>query len=185
MRAYHKQIVENAISYIAKKYQEAFDEPINQMKMYKILSLFDFSCITQIGRPCTELNYIALKMGPVPNELYNGDESIYSTFTTKKFDVNGLVYKYYLSTIEPNMEYFSKKEIEILDGIIKNFIDNKLTTIQASELTHKTIKAWKKAWDRQNNSPMLYSDEFDDIFSKKESELTPIEEHFLIYNATL
>ena len=184
MRAYHNQIVENAVSYIAKRYYEAFNEPINQMRMYKILSLFDYACVVQIGRPCTEFTYLALQKGPVPNELYNGDESIYSSFVTKRFDVNGKTFKYYFSVIEPDMDYFSDTEKKILDSIISEFIEKNLTTDQASDLTHKKIKAWKKAWERKPNSKMSYSDEFDDIFSKDRDNLTPQEEYFLIYNET-
>ena len=184
MRAYHNQIIDNAVSYIAKRYYDAFNEPINQMRMYKILSLFDYACVSQIGRPCTEFTYLALQMGPVPNELYNGDESIYSGFVTKRFDVNGKVYKYYISITEPDMDYFSAKERKILDEIIDEFIEKNLTTNQASDLTHKRIKAWKKAWAKNPNGKMSYSDEFDDIFSKDKDNLSPEEEHFLIYNET-
>lgn len=182
MRAYHKQIVDNVISYIAKKYQDCYSEPINQMKMYKILALFDFTSVKKFGRPCTELTYLALQKGPVPNELYNGDESIYEHFTTKRFDVNGKTYKYYISTIDPDLDYFSKKEITLLNEIIDYFIKNNLTSNEASDFTHTKISSWKKAWDRKPNSIMKYADEFDRLYEKKEEELSPEEERFIIYN---
>ncbi len=182
MRAYHKQIVDNAVSYIAKKYQDKYGEPINQMKMYKILALFDFASVKEFGRPCTELTYLALQKGPVPNELYNGDESIYNSFSARKFDVNGNTYKYYVSTVEPDLDYFSKKEIALLDKIINYFLEKNLTTDDASNLTHEKIVAWKKTWNRKPNSIMNYADEFDKLYIKKEEELTPQEEHFIIYN---
>lgn len=181
-KAYHKQIVDNAVAYIAKKYQDACGEPINQMKMYKILALFDFRCVKDFGSPCTELTYLALQKGPVPNELYNGDESIYEHFTSKKFDVNGNTYKYYVCTAEPDTDYFSRRELNLLDSIIKYFIDNKLSSDDAAELTHKEIAAWRKAWEKKPNSIIKYSDEFDGIYDKKEDELTRQEDRFLVYS---
>lgn len=82
MRVFHNKIIDNTVSYIAKRYQDFYGEPINQMRMYKILALFDFECVKKIGRPCTELTYLALKKGPVPSELYNEDESKYKSFSS-------------------------------------------------------------------------------------------------------
>lgn len=182
MRVFHTEIIDNTVSYIAKRYQDFYDEPINQMRMYKILALFDFECVKEIGRPCTELTYLALKKGPVPNELYNEDESKYKAFSSKKITINDNVYKYYYSTKEPDLEYFSDKELRILNKNINYFLTNAVSSDEASELTHKQIKAWAKTWNKNPNSKINYADEFNDIYTKSEDELSLQEEYFLMYN---
>lgn len=68
-RAYHKQIVGNVIAYIADRYFKKTGRLIEQAELNEILALFDFTCVKEIGRPCTELTYIATENGPVAQEL--------------------------------------------------------------------------------------------------------------------
>lgn len=70
MKAYHDQIVDNAVAYIAQQYKLATGRDIVQILMYKILALFDYQCLRETGEPCTELAYKAHERGPVPQQLY-------------------------------------------------------------------------------------------------------------------
>lgn len=70
-RAYHRQIVGNVVAYIADRYFQEKKCLIDQMLLYQILAFFDFKCVTKLGKPCTELDFRARKVGPVPEELYN------------------------------------------------------------------------------------------------------------------
>lgn len=83
MKAYRKEIINNAVSYIAQKYYESRNRYITQTLLFKILALLDFRCLRKNGRPCVEFSYSARKLGPVPEELYHGDLSLYDSFTTK------------------------------------------------------------------------------------------------------
>lgn len=73
-RVYHKEIVGNVVAYIADRYFQKNNFFIYQMVMYKILAFFDFQCVIKHGKPCTELDFRARKMGPVPEELYNNSD---------------------------------------------------------------------------------------------------------------
>lgn len=185
-RAYHKQIVGNVIAYIAKRYKEELGYEIHQMVMYKILALFDFTCVRMFGEPCTELDFRAKKMGPVPSELYKNPEtentfSEFKTVITK--DNNGQEKKKYECACEPDLDYISEGEKKVLDKIINRFISEKISAKRASDISHQEIKAWKKAFDRSPDSQMLYAEEFDrNIFSTDENELTPQEYTFKLYN---
>lgn len=68
-RAYHKQIAGNVIAYIADRYFQKTGHLIEQSELSKMLALFDFTCVREIGRPCTELEFKAGKDEPVAQEL--------------------------------------------------------------------------------------------------------------------
>lgn len=186
MKAYRKEIINNAVSYIAQKYYESRNRYITQTLLFKILALLDFRCLRKNGRPCVEFSYSARKLGPVPEELYHGDLSLYDSFTTKdkKYkDRNNNEKKttYYVSTKEPDMDYFSPSEKKILDDLLRDVINNNIDGSQASEITHKEIRAWKIAYDAKPNSQMNYADEFMGLAEKKEDEMTIPELNFIKY----
>jgi hypothetical protein len=53
-----------------------------------------------------------------------------------------------------------------------------------SDASHQAIIAWKKTWSKCHNSMIDYGAEFDDnLFKKKEEELTYPEESYLTYRA--
>lgn len=185
-KAYHYEIIGNVVAYIAKKFYEAKLYYIPQMIMYKILAFFDYKCVTELGSPCTELDYHARKLGPVPEELYNMPEfeSSFKEFKIEKVQMNdGKIKKTYICNCEPDMDYLSIKEQEILDSIIKRFIVENINAKQASNISHKEIKAWEKTRIRCPDSSMLYTDEFDrNIFTVNESELTVPELRMKLYS---
>ena len=181
-RAYHKEIVGNVIAYIADRYFQKNSYLIYQMVMYKILAFFDFQCVTEQGKPCTELDFRARKMGPVPEELYNNadfESSLKDFFITIKDNQK----KQYKCVCKPDLDYISPKEKEILDSVIDRFLTENIDAKKASDLSHEEISAWKKAYDRTPNSQMLYADEFDkNIFTVDEEDLTLPEYTLKMYN---
>lgn len=186
MKAYHKEIINNIVSYIAREYYNAKGRNITQTLLFKILALLDFRALKQNGRPCVEFTYTARDLGPVPDELYKGDLSLYDSFNTKdkKYkDKNGSVKttRYYISVKEPDLDYIAPSEKKILDEILSNVIQKNITGTQAAEITHKEILAWKIAYDRKPNSKMSYADEFIGLDSKSEAEMTIPELNFIKY----
>lgn len=186
MKAYRTEIINNVVSYIAQKYYTSKNRYITQTLLFKILALFDFRCLKQNGRPCLEFVYTARKLGPVPEELYNGDLSIYTSFKikNKKYKDKNNQEKsttYYISVKDSDLDYLSPSEKRILDNILSNVISNNITGGQASEITHKEIKAWKIAYEKKTNSAMNYEDEFEGLKSKKEDDMTIPELNFIKY----
>ncbi len=181
-RAYHRQIVGNVVAYIADRYFQEKNSLVYQMVMYKILAFFDFKCVAELGKPCTELDFRARKMGPVPEELYNDSDfenSLKEFFITIKDGSK----KQYKCNCQPDLDYISPKEKEILDCVIDRFLTENIGAKKASDLSHEEIRAWQKAYDRTPNSQMLYADEFDrNVFSADEDELSLPEYTLKMYN---
>lgn len=180
MKAYHNQIVDNAVAYIAQKYYEATGKNIVQILMYKILALFDYQCLKETGEPCTELAYKAHERGPVPQQLYrywNNTKLVEKRPAT----INGHSAQVFICKGNPDMDYFSDYEKNLLDSIIKRAIDEHWNAKKASDISHEEIKSWKIGRTRRNLK-MYYSDEFEGIYEKKENQLTPIEKNFLMYS---
>lgn len=180
MKAYHNQIVDNAVAYVANQYYQMTGKYIVQILMYKILALFDYQCLRETGEPCTELDYNAHARGPVPQQLYAYwiDTSLVEKRPAR---INGHSAKIFICKGIPNMDYFSDYEKQVLDAITKRCVDEHWNAKKASDISHDEIKSWRIARNR-HNLRMLYADEFEGIYQKKTSELTPIEKNFLMYS---
>ncbi|MBO4640655.1 MAG: SocA family protein [Treponema sp.] len=178
---YNKQIVENAVGYVAKLYWKKTNKHIDQVILYKILAFSDFECVRNTGRPLTSLNYYAEKMGPVPHTLKNLKSEVYNK--TISNENSGM--PVFICLKEPNLDLFSDYELNILDKYVSRAVNEKWTAETASELSHKEIKAWQIAID--NNYPhklMNYADEFGpDFKNKKETERTSAEQNYAMYVA--
>ncbi len=181
MKAYHDEIIDNVVSYVAYKYSSALHKNITQTLMFKILALFDFRVLRQNGRPCLELSYTARERGPVPEQLYNVDMSRFKTFTVKDKKYNDYNTRYFISVKTPDLDYLAPSEKSILDAILDDFISRRINGEKASAITHKEIRAWQVAYKREPNSTMSYADEFEGIDGKEESEMTVPELNFTKY----
>ena len=179
---YNKKIVEHAVAYIAQNYFTKTKKHIDQVVLYKILAFTDFECVRSIGRPLTALKYYAEKMGPVPHTLKNMKSTVYEKYCSQDENLGKPVF---VCKNEPNIDFFSVYELDVLDKYINRAVSEEWTAEKASELSHKEIKSWQIAID--NNYPrklMDYADEFGGDFKfKKESERTSAEANYAIYAA--
>lgn len=180
MKAYHAQIVENAVAYIAQQYHHLTGRHIVQILMYKILALFDFQCLRETGEPCTELLYKAHKRGPVPQQLY-AEWKDTGLVEKRPARVNGHSAKIFVCRGTPDMDYFSEYERDLLDAIIWRAVDEHWTAQRASQISHDEIRAWSEGRKR-SGFRMLFSDEFEGIYEKEPSQLTFAEQNFLLYS---
>ena len=177
MKAFHAEILSNTIAYIAKRYYELTGKHIVQILMYKILALVDYRCVTETGVPCTELEYWAEPRGPVPHTLKEWNDSL----TEKKSSlINGHKAQIFVCKGEPDMDYLSEYERELIDFYINRAVDEHWDAFKASIVSHEEIKAWKKARERDNHK-MSYADEFQELYEKSLSSLSSAEKKFIDY----
>jgi hypothetical protein len=181
--AFQKEKIGNAMAYFAKAYYERVGYYPRQTWIYKFLALLDFRFLKKAGVPSLGLEYDAMEKGAVPAYLYDNRFSIKSRYfefiptQTGSFEVRNLV--------EPNLDYFSDDELDIMDDILDTYATSDLETV--IDDAHKEIRAWQIAWEKaqqigRKRVSMEFSDEFDeDIFKKDEMELSPQEARFLCY----
>ena len=182
MIPYQKQKIENAICFFALEHKKKTRKPLYQTFLYKYLAFLDFESIKETGRPCLGLTYRAMERGPVPIEIYNQRDKIESDlfqFIPEQEDRRII-----LAKTKPNLDYFSKKEINLMQKLVEIYAGNYITTKLISDASHEAILAWKKTWKNKQNEIIDYAIGFDDNLSyKKEEDLTYPEESYLIYRA--
>jgi hypothetical protein len=180
MIAYQKEKIENAIAFFAARHKKATRKPLSQTFLYKYLAFLDFTSLEETGRPVLGLQYRAMERGPVPVEIYAKRQELKTSFFEFR-NTDGTQFVV-LPKKDPNLDYFSKYEIDLMERLIEIFADAFVRTGDISEASHQEIKAWKKAWDRQPNSIIDYDLTFTNgFFSKPEEQLTLAEETYLIY----
>ncbi len=128
----------------------------------KILFLAEKDHLNKFGRPIIADTYIAMPYGPVPSTIRDFIESnaLFSDFVGT-FEESVQVdrskkYAEISARREPNLELFSKSDIQCLMAALK-FCKTK-TFGELSELTHRD-RAWL---DTAPNSPMDYANFIDD-----------------------
>jgi uncharacterized phage-associated protein len=132
-----------------------------KMMMYKVLAEIDYRHILETGMPITNLEYFAWKWGPVPKSL---DEEISDrennkivlpkdflpaliideqTWVNKKTgeDQKGFYYK---AKRQPKLEFFSPRQIKILNDVAFCYKDT--TPTDASAASHERDKPWYKVY---------------------------------------
>ena len=182
MIPYQKEKIENAICFFAREHQKKIREPLYQTFLYKYLAFLDFESIRETGRPCLGLTYKAMERGPVPIEIYGKRDEIKSHLFEFRRDQEDRITIHPKS--KPNLDYFSKKEISLMQRFIEIYAKSYIPAKLISDASHESILAWKKTWRSNQNGIIDYAAELDDnLLSKKEEELTYPEESYLIYRA--
>jgi len=182
MFAYKKERLENAICFFAKEHKKRKRKDPTQTYLYKYLALFDFEMLIKTGRPTLDLEYMAMERGPVPIEIYK-QRSDYETelfkFVPQEKNSNVIIVK--TKGRDPDLEYFSEAEIEEMKRIVEIYMDTSVDTNILSGASHDVIAPWEKAWHRKKNSIVKMIDAFPGVCNKKDEDLNPQEENFLIY----
>ena len=187
MIVYKREKIENAICFFASEYLKRTKRNIPQTILYKMLAFLDFNVLKNTGKPSLELEYKAMKNGPVPIEIYDNRRIPYET-ECFKFVQTGPQNFVIESKKEPDLDYFSDYELKVMEEIILKYGHRKISQKELSKLicddSHNEIKAWEIAWNRKENSKIEYDDVFDKkIFSKLDSELSTVENTYLIYKS--
>lgn len=135
---HHREKLINAIIYFAGKTKYC-----GKTKLMKLLYFLDFTHFKQTGKSVTGLTYYAWQMGPVPKDLF--EELSGKMKPDMKAAIQGLSGEGF-QQIQPKAkfdnQYFSKKEMELLEGIAFIFKDAKADAmVEASHLKNEP-------WDR-------------------------------------
>jgi uncharacterized phage-associated protein len=182
MIPYRKEKLENAICFFALNHRLLSGKPLTQTYLYKYLAFLDFRTVRETGIPALDLEYRAMERGPVPHKLYNErhDKKTESYEFIKQ--EKGIVI--IEPKANPNLDYFSDIEKEIMVALVRKYAKKYSTTDEICEDSHKQILAWQRTYSQQKNKIIDYKLMFrDDILSKKEEDLTPAEESYLTFIA--
>ena len=183
MIAFQNQKIGNAVAYFAKSYCDRVGYYPRQTWMYKFLALLDFRVLRQTGTPALGLEYDALEKGPVPIELYDNRFGLKNDYF--EFVPTGTGTIEVRNVSQPNLDYFSDDELDVMDNILDRYATSDLESL--IEDAHSEIRAWRSAWEQagklgKKRVSIDFKDEFDPaIFDREESELTPQETRFLCY----
>ncbi|MBU3896711.1 MAG: SocA family protein [Nanoarchaeota archaeon] len=179
MIPYRDEKIQNAIAFFALNHKKKARRHLYQTYLYKYLAFLDFSSLKEQGFPVLGLTYKAMKKGPVPIEIYSNKED------TKKYKfVKDELGEFVVAKEKPNLDYFSPFEIELMEKLIEIYAAKWIVTNIMSEASHEAILAWRRTYYSRPNEIIDYSLEFeDDVFSKKQEQLTYQEEVFLTNKA--
>ena len=182
MIAYKKERLDNAIAFFAKRHRELAKGQAFKTYIFKYIALFDFTVLRETGIPAFDIPYAALKNGPIPADLYDNIDIVESD----RFEVEGTMDDRHVfsETTDPDLDYFSDWEIDLLESIATRYMRPGMTTKVVIDATHDEIRAWQVAWESRADRgrvPMQYDDEFDSIIEKDDDALTPQEEAFIIH----
>jgi uncharacterized phage-associated protein len=121
---------------------------LGKIKLFKLLYLLDFEHFRQTGRSVTGLEYRALKMGPVPSELFQQWDALDDDLVDAIRIVPEQVIDYWREKVVPlqpfNDEHFTKRELRLLEGIAHEY--REALSEKMIDVTHAENGAWAKVW---------------------------------------
>ncbi|MEE8481506.1 MAG: Panacea domain-containing protein [Desulfobacterales bacterium] len=163
---HHREKLINAIIYFAKNTQYC-----GKTKLLKLLYFLDFRHFKQMGKPVTGLDYYAWDMGPVPRDLYNELEDMKPDLKAAIKLLSKEGFQKYIPKKKFNGEYFSKREMRLLEDISYIFKDAKAN--EMIESTHLANEPWSKTLKEKGKFKkidyMLSIDNIDSSLSVKEA----------------
>jgi hypothetical protein len=179
MIPYQKEKIENAICFFAKEHYKHTRHHLHQTFLYKYLALFDFGYFKKYGKQPLGLKYKAMERGPVPPEIYgrrmDGQWSKLFIFQPEESNTFVIIHK-----DNPNLDFFNRREIKFLNELIEIYAQSYITSKLMSDVSHESILAWRKTWNKEKNALIDFSLEFSgDVFEKPEDELTFPEEVYI------
>lgn len=133
--------LEKIINYIIYSFR---DEPLKlgKLKLAKILWFSDRAFMYKYSETLTGLEYIKMQYGPLPKKYdkilksLENDRVIHSYLSNAYVDDDRKQICFH-SLIEPDMNDFNAKEIQIIDEVITKLKDEKATTL--SNKTHDEL----------------------------------------------
>jgi len=182
MRKIAKLKLLNAIGYFAHEHYKRTGKFLNQIHLFKYLAFLDFWAVKERGRPVIGLKYLAMKWGPVPEELYSKFKEVKGTEVFETFKVirntDELKERQWvvIAPLEdkmPDLKLFSEYEKELMGRLVEIFADKFVKGKHMSEASHQDIMAWRIAWEKAKEKGrkkyvMSFKDELADVENKEE-----------------
>jgi uncharacterized phage-associated protein len=183
MLAYRKERIDNAILFFAGEHYKKTRNDLSQTALYKYLAFFEFRYLKEHGEMPLELEYQAMKHGPVPIEIYANRETK-GYFASVDFETVPLKNGGKGYIVKPkgifNSDYFAETELEVMKNLIKFFAQKWVTASVMSDSSHREIRAWRKTRKEHPDAMIDPVREFDrDILTIPVEDLTPEEERYL------
>lgn len=147
----------NAILFFSKKLRHP-----NKTNIFKALFNSEFIHIRRVGRPIFGLEFHAWPFGPVPKRLYeeisagnwvNKCKDYFVLIENKDEDGFGNTEITFKSKTNPDLDYFSDKEIEILEEVA--FIYKEARASDSSAATHQIGTPWYKTVHEKGEGELI------------------------------
>jgi uncharacterized phage-associated protein len=184
MNLLDKLKIENAICFFANEHKKRTKRDLPQTALYKYLAFLDFWSLENTGKPALGLTYKAMQRGPVPVELYNNISSYSSELFIAKPGAPGTNSIFIIPKKQPDLDEFSGNELRQMRILIETYAEPWITTAHISDASHERLLAWQRAFAEQPNSVIDLKLHFPgDIEAKKQEDLTPEEDSFIVYKA--
>lgn len=178
---HHREKLINAIIYFAKNTKFC-----GKMKLLKLLYYLDFRHFKQTGKSVTGLDYYAWDMGPVPKALFTElTENMKPDLKSAIHELQKEGFQKIIPKVKFNSDYFSNREMKLLDDISYIFNDAKADAMVLS--THLINEPWDKTLKEKGEYAkidyMLAIDSLDNSLSAHEAleRKNKIEETYKIF----
>lgn len=114
-------------------------------KLMKLLYFLDFTHFKQTGKAVTELEYFAWPKGPVPKIFFEEISSTLAADLSKLVTIQKIGDFQQITPLpmqKPDLDYFSPREVRLLEEIAIIFRDTKANEI--SDISHLPNQPWDK-----------------------------------------
>ncbi len=148
MKLINKELTKriNAILYFCRNVKSPY-----KLKIFKLLYFLDFIHFKQVGRPVTDLEYLAFDKGPVPikfhneikeNRLPSELKNCIEIFPEKDELTGRDKFIRFVPKVKYNLKVFTKREQRILENLVLIFKEAKAE--EMSEISHLKNQPWDK-----------------------------------------
>lgn len=144
LRSHDREKLINAAIYFAEHTNHC-----GKIKLIKLLYLLDFEHFRQTGRSVTGMEYRAMKMGPVPMDLYQEWDALESDFAQAIDIMPERVIDYVREAVRPKRAFddshFTRRELRLMEQLAVRFrTDYSQPMIN---VTHAERGPWSAIWD--------------------------------------
>lgn len=152
-----------------------------KIKLIKLLYLLDFEHFRQTGHNVTGMEYRALKMGPVPMELFEEWDALLPDFSAAVDIVPVKVIDHTREQVVPKRPFddrhFTRREIRLMSELAAKYRDEFCRPL--INFTHAELSPWAKIWEggRGNLERIPYSLAVQDDDPNRVATFEAVEEH--------
>jgi len=144
LKSHDREKLINAAIYFAANTRHC-----GKIKLIKLLYLLDFEHYRQTGVSVTGQEYLAMKMGPVPMELYQEWDALEPDFAEAIDIVPEQIVDYVRESVQPRRDFddghFTRRELRLMADLAARFRDDFSKPMIG--VTHEERGPWAAIWD--------------------------------------